>query len=214
MGIVDEHRITSLEELRQINGTPSGLASRKVMQRIDVHARAFIARSPLLCLSSCDAEGHADVTPRGDQAGFVQALDDETIAIPERPGNARMDTMVNILANPNVGVLFFVPGFEDMLRINGKAWITRAPAVLEAATVNGKTPKLAICVRAEEIFFHCAKALKRSRIWDTSRHLDRKSMPSLAQIILEQTSDSGKIADAELAEAEARLEESYRTRLY
>lgn len=209
----DEHRITSVEELRAINGSPGGLAARKVMKRIDGHARAFIARSPLLCLSSADATGRADVTPRGDQPGFVQVLDEETIAIPERPGNQRMDTMVNILSNPDVGVLFFVPGFEDMLRINGKAWITRAPAVLEAASVNGKTPRLAIAVRAEEIFFHCAKALKRSRIWDPATHLDRKTMPSLARIILEQVGD-GCADDAEVAAHEARHEEAYRTRLY
>lgn len=210
----DEYRITSLEELRAINGSPSGLAARKVMRRIDRHARDFIARSPLLCLSSADATGRADVTPRGDQPGFVQVLDDETVAIPERPGNQRMDTMVNILANPNVGVLFFVPGFEDMLRINGKAWVTRVPAVLERAAINGKTPKLAIAVRVEELFFHCAKALKRSRVWDPSTHLDRKGMPSLAQIILEQTSGGETVGEAELAAADARLEESYRTRLY
>ncbi|MGE0213777.1 MAG: pyridoxamine 5'-phosphate oxidase family protein [Parvibaculaceae bacterium] len=214
MATTDEHRIETAETLRELIGTPGDLASRKVMTRIDVHARDFIARSPFLCLSSADASGRADVTPRGDPPGFVRVLDETTIAIPDRPGNNRLDTMSNILANPNVGVLFFVPGFEDMLRINGRAWLSRDPAILSVAAVNGKTPKLAICVRVDELFFHCAKALKRSHLWDPTSRLDRRSMPSLAQIILEQTAGGAKVAENELAKADARLEESYRTRLY
>jgi PPOX class probable FMN-dependent enzyme len=184
------------------------------MTRIDRHARDFIARSPFLCIATSNAKGRADVSPRGDAPGFVQVLDDHHLAIPDRPGNNRLDTMVNIVENPNVGLLFLIPGFEDTLRINGKAEITADPAILARAEVDGKRPKVAIRLRVEEQFFHCAKAFRRSHLWLAQSHVDRKAMPTLARIILDQTEEAARMKEEELAAIDAELEESYKKEMY
>ena len=207
--------VPSQGALRGIMGTPMDLALRKQLGKLDRHCREFIARSPFLCIGTADAGGKADVSPRGDPAGFVQVLDDNTLIIPDRPGNNRLDTMSNIMANPNVGLLFFIPGFEDTLRVNGRATIVSDPAVLERAAVNGKAPKVAIRVAVDEAFLHCAKALKRSRLWDAGSRVDRKEMPSLAKMILEQTAPPEQPPTAqEVAGADAFVEEDYRTGMY
>jgi uncharacterized protein len=207
--------VASQSALRGIMGTPIDLALRKQLGKLDRHCRAFIARSPFLCIGTADADGKADVSPRGDPAGFVQVLDDSTLIIPDRPGNNRLDTMTNIMANPNVGLLFFIPGFEDTLRVSGRATIVSDPAVLERAAVNGKAPKVAIRVTVDEVFLHCAKALKRSRLWDADSRVDRKAMPSLAKMILEQTAPPEKPPTAkEVSATDEEIEENYRTGLY
>jgi hypothetical protein len=210
----DPHRIADAAGLRALFGHAEGLALRKSVPRLDRHARDFIARSPFLCIATSNAQGRADVSPRGDAAGFVQVLDDHHIAIPDRPGNNRLDTMVNIVENPNVGLIFMIPGFEDTLRINGKAEITADPAVLARAEVDGKRPKVAIRVRVEEQFFHCAKAFRRSRLWQPDAVVDRKVMPTLARIILEQTEEASKLKEEEIVACDAAIEENYRTELY
>lgn len=201
--------------LRDLYPQAQGLAVAKTRPALDKHARAFIARSPFLCIGTADASGHADVSPRGDPAGFVQVLDDHTILIPDRPGNNRLDTMENIVANPNVGLLFFIPGLEETLRINGKARIIDDAAKLAPAEVNRKAPKAGIEVRIEEVFLHCAKALKRSRLWDSSQHSDRREFPSIARIILEQTSAPGAgPSEAAVAEGDAHVEDDYKNNMY
>ncbi len=207
--------VPSQGALRDIMGTPMDLALRKQLGKLDRHCRAFIARSPFLCIGTADAGGKADVSPRGDPAGFVQVLDDHTLIIPDRPGNNRLDTMTNIMANPNVGLLFFIPGFEDTLRVNGRATIVNDPEALARAAVNGKAPKVAIRVTVDEAFLHCAKALKRSRLWDADAQLDRKEMPSLAKMILEQTAPPQKPPTAqEVSATDEEIEEDYKTGLY
>lgn len=211
----DLHRIASAADLRLLYGHAEGLAAKKSLPRLDRHARDYIARSPFLCIATAGHGGRADVSPRGDQPGFVQVLDDRTLAIPDRPGNNRLDTLENILVNPSVGLIFMIPGFEDTLRINGKATITADPAVLERAVVDRKRPKAAIRVAVEEAFFHCAKAFRRSRLWQPDALVDRACMPTLARIILEQTA----AADAppredEVAACDADIEHDYRTQLY
>jgi PPOX class probable FMN-dependent enzyme len=177
-------------------------------------ARDFIARSPFLCIATADARGRADVSPRGDKPGFVHVLDDHHLAIPDRPGNNRLDTMVNIVENPNVGLIFMIPGFEDTLRINGRAEITADPAILARAEVDGKRPKTAIRVKVAEQFFHCAKAFRRARLWQPDAMVDRKAMPTLARIILEQTEEAAKLKEDEILACDAAIEENYRTELY
>jgi len=207
--------VPSQSALRGIMGTPMDLAVRKQLGKLDRYCREFIARSPFLCIGTADAAGKADVSPRGDPAGFVQVLDDNTLIIPDRPGNNRLDTMGNIMANPNVGLLFFIPGFEDTLRVNGRATIVNDPAVLQRAAVNGKAPKVAIRVAVDEAFLHCAKALKRSRLWDADSRVDRKAMPSLGKMILDQTAPPQKPPTTkEVAEADAFVEKDYRTGMY
>jgi len=215
----DDHsaacRIDEGEALRGLFGAPMELAVRKSLVALDKHCRDFIARSPFLCIGTSGSSGRADVSPRGDPPGFVHVLDDRTLIIPDRPGNNRLDTMSNILENPNVGLLFFIPGFDETLRVNGKATIVRDEAVLARAEVNGKRPKVAIRVEVEEAFLHCAKALRRSRLWDPSSRVDRRTMPSIGRMILEQTAPAGgKPAESEVRDADEFVEENYRTGLY
>jgi len=209
-----DHRIRSEADLRAIIGPRDPIADQKSIAVIDKYARQFIALSPFLTIATYDAQGNADVSPRGDGPGFVQVLDDRTIAIPDRPGNNRLDTMTNILENPAVGLLLFVPGFEDTLRINGKAVLTRDPALMAAATVNNRPPKVVIRVAVEEVFLHCAKALKRSKLWDPTQHVDRKTMPSLARMILEQVKHNQCADETFLKEADESIEEDYKENLY
>jgi len=190
-------------------------AAVKDIGRIDGHMRKFISLSPICLVATADATGKQDVTPRGDPPGSFMVFDEHTIAIPDRPGNNRLDTMSNIVENPAVGLLFFIPGFDDTLRINGRATIVRDEAVLARAEVGGKRPKVAIRVEVDEAFLHCAKALKRSRLWDPGSKVDRRTMPSLGRMILEQTAPAGaKPAEAAVAEADTLVEENYRTELY
>jgi PPOX class probable FMN-dependent enzyme len=207
--------VPSQGALREIMGTPMELAVRKQLGKLDHYCREFIARSPFLCIGTADRNGKADVSPRGDPPGFVQVLDDNTIVIPDRPGNNRLDTMSNIMENPNVGLLFFIPGFEDTLRVNGRATIVRDPAALTRAAVNGKAPKVAIRVAVDEAFLHCAKAFKRSRLWDPASRVHRTEMPSLAKMILEQTAPLAKPpTDSEVAAGDEFVEQDYRTGMY
>src|SRR5215475_15188311 len=198
--------------LRELFGAPMDLAVRKSLTALDRHCRDFIARSPFLCIGTSSKGGRADVSPRGDPPGFVQVLDDRTLIIPDRPGNNRLDTMSNILENPAVGLLFFIPGFDETLRVNGKASIVHDEAVLAKAEVNGKRPVVAIRVDVEEAFLHCAKALKRSRLWDPASRVDRRVMPTLGRMILEQTAPAGsKPAEAAVADADTLVENDYRS---
>jgi len=210
-----EIRYTTAEQLRAALGSPVDLAVRKALPKLDKYCRAFIERSPFLSLGTANAAGKGDVSPRGDLPGFVLILDDHTLFIPERPGNARYDTLLNILENPQVGLLFFVPGFEDMLRVNGQASVVYNPALLARCEVNGKLPKVGIKVQVEEAYLHCAKALKRSGLWDVATQRDRHELPTLGKMILEQTAAAGEAPTAELiTTVDQYIDENYRTTLY
>jgi uncharacterized protein len=205
--------IDSEDALRNILGRAEGLAIRKSRPGLDKYSRQFIAMSPFLVLSTANAQGKADVSPRGDPPGFVHVIDGTCFLIPDRPGNNRLDTMVNILENPNVACLFFIPGFEDTLRVAGRARITHDAELLRHCTVNGKVPKAGIMVSVEEVFLHCAKALKRSKLWQNDYRRDRSAMPSIARIILEQTCDAG-VDETQAAEADVMVEDNYRNEMY
>ena len=179
--------IMTVSEVREIYPRPEGAAVQKRWRKLDRFMRAFIERSPFLCLGSTNAAGKADVSPRGDPPGFVQILDDETLLIPDRPGNNHLDSIENIIANPNIGLIFFVPGSDETLRVNGRARVVDDPSLLAAAELNGRAPKVGIEVSIGEVFLHCPKALKRSRLWDPSQHADGASFPYLGSLILEQT---------------------------
>ncbi|PZN97434.1 MAG: pyridoxamine 5'-phosphate oxidase [Hyphomicrobiales bacterium] len=195
-------------DLRAHMGAVNPLAERKVLDRLDVFCRDFIALSPFLVLATADGQGRADASPRGDAPGFVQVLDERTLLIPDRRGNNRVDSFGNILAAPGVGLIFMVPGIAETLRVNGRARLTRDHALLEPATVQERTPTLGLIVDIDEAFFHCGKALIRSKLWDSSVQVERGSFPTLGRIMSEQTKA------VSVAEAEANLEEAYRTRLY
>ena len=204
----DPRTIVGLESLRQVYKEPRAAAKLKARDRLDDFCKNFIALSPFFVLASCNDEGHVDASPRGDQPGFVRTPDDHTLLIPDRPGNNRVDTMRNILASPGVGMIFFVPGFNETLRVNGTAAILEDPGLCAEFTVNGKPAVSIMRVLVREVFFHCGKALMRSNLWDPMRYVDRSTFPSLGRILADQT----KAVSVE--ESEAYVARSYRERLY
>ena len=200
--------IENVEHLRESYGAPSERALKKQLNRIDKHCRDFIARSPFLVIASADPSGRCDASPKGDAPGFVQVIDDTTLLIPDRLGNNRIDTLANLLARPGIGLIFFVPGINETLRVNGRACITTDPALLEPLAVDGKVPRSAILVTAEEIYFHCGKALIRSDLWNPDKQVRRSDFPSLGRILADQ------IGGISVEESERYTAESYKTRLY
>ncbi|HEY3610653.1 MAG TPA: pyridoxamine 5'-phosphate oxidase family protein [Pseudonocardiaceae bacterium] len=161
----EQVEITSLDELTELVGQPSAGAAGKVRTRLHELDRAWLAESPFCLLATSDADGRCDVSPKGDPPGFTLVLDDTTIALPDRPGNRRVDGFRNILANPHIGLLYLVPGRGDTLRINGHATLVREAPFFDDLIVRGHRPKLAIVVRIEEVFYHCSKAFLRSDLW-------------------------------------------------
>jgi uncharacterized protein len=200
--------IEDVEQLRESYGAPSERALKKQLSRFDKHCRDFIARSPFLVIASADPSGSCDASPKGDAPGFVQVIDDTTLLIPDRLGNNRIDTLANLLARPGIGLIFFVPGINETLRVNGRACITTDPALLEPLAVNSKVPRSAILVTAEEIYFHCGKALIRSDLWNPDKQVRRSDFPSLGRILADQ------IGGISVEESERYTAESYKIRLY
>ena len=181
------HRLTSEvvatpAALRELIGEPSELVCAKIADRLNHLTRQLIDRSPFLCLATADETGSCDVSPRGDPSGFVRILDDATLLLPERPGNRIADSLRNILRNPHVALLFFVPGVGDTFRVNGRATLTTDAALLAPCAVEGKVPKLGILVDIEAAYTQCSKALLRSRLWDPARFVDRSELPTCGQI--------------------------------
>ena len=202
--------LTSAEELRPPYLAPSALMRAKQLDRLDRHCCNFIAHAPLVVIGSSHPERGHDVSPRGDAPGFVHIFDSHHLAIPDRPGNNRLDTMENLLINPTIGLLFVIPGIEELLRVNGTARLTRSQALLESMSVGGKAPKLAIVVAVTEAFLHCTKALKRSHLWQGDYRLDRTKLPSLGQMISDQTMP----ANLTVKDIEARIEADAQKNLY
>jgi PPOX class probable FMN-dependent enzyme len=200
--------VNDQDSLRALYGEINPLALIKVMPKLDEHSRAFIARSPFLVLATAHADGGVDASPRGDGPGFVAMLDDNTLLLPDRPGNHRVDSFSNILTHPGVGLLFFVPGLPETLRVNGTAQVTTDARLLEPLQVQGKVPEAGLLIAIQEVFFHCGKALIRSKLWDAGTQIKRSDFPSLGRIIAEQTR-AVKPADADVA-----VENGYRNNLY
>ena len=200
--------IEDVQQLRESYGAPGERALKKQLSRIDKHCRDFIARSPFLVIASADPSGRCDASPKGDAPGFVQVIDDTTLLIPDRLGNNRIDTLANLVMRPGIGLIFFVPGINETLRVNGRACITTDPALLEPLAVNSKVPRSAILVTAEEIYFHCGKALIRSDLWNPDKQVRRSDFPSLGRILADQ------IGGISVEESERYTAESYKTRLY
>lgn len=201
--------ITETTTLRDRVGEPKPEIANKEMHEVDAYFRQFLSLCPFLCISSADADGNQDVSPRGDPPGFVRALDARTLLIPDRKGNRRVDTMRNIIENPRVGLILFVPGVEEVVRINGRATITDDPALLAPSAVNGVLPALGIVVAIDDIFFHCAKAILRSKLWEPETPIARSEFPSFGQIVRDQRNPAGDVA-----EIDRRLQQEYRDTLY
>ena len=180
----DTRFITDEASLRALHHQPMLRATDKVLRGLDKYCRRIISLSPF-CIVATQGPNGADVSPRGDPAGFVRVLDDRTLLVPDRVGNNRLDSMTNLLVNPRIGMLFLVPSMNETLRINGTARITDDARLLAASAVRDRAPKVGLIVAVEEAFLHCAKALTRAALWDASRHVDRSILPSYAQMLLE-----------------------------
>ncbi|HWU18198.1 MAG TPA: pyridoxamine 5'-phosphate oxidase family protein [Devosia sp.] len=200
------------QALRSLFPATHALAIQKFQDTLGEHAQDFIRRSPFICIGTQSRDGKADVSPRGDPPGFVKILDERRLAIPDRPGNNRLDSLSNITTNPNIGILFVIPGFDDTLRVNGQATITTDPELLSGMQVNDRLPRLAIVVNVAEVFMHCAKAFRRSHLWDPTHFQNRSEMPSLIKIILDET--TGAPDETAMRKIDADLEADYKTSMY
>lgn len=199
----DPYRISSVEEVTEILGAPNEITPLKVLSALDDMTRDFIARSPFLVLSTADAHGNQDISPKGDPAGFVCVEDDRTLAIPDRTGNKLAFGHRNVLQNPHVAVLFFIPGTPETLRVNGRAELTRDPALLARLEARGKPPLLAIRVAIDEVFYHCPRAFMRAELWKPETWPERQRI-SMGKVFARRL---GK--DTEFASGiDARLEKS------
>jgi PPOX class probable FMN-dependent enzyme len=196
------------EAVRSHYGEVRALAAAKCIDRLDAWARRFIGLSPFCVIASADARGWCDATPRGDAPGFVRVLDEATLVLPDRRGNNRVDTLLNIASNPRLGLVFMVPGVRETLRVNGRARISTEPGLLGTMTAQDRTPSSALVVTVEEVFFHCGKALIRNDLWNPARHVPPGTIPPIGRMIAEQL---GGI-DPDAAEADTLV--GYRDRLY
>lgn len=202
--------ITEEAELRGIFGWPSERALNKEIDRLDKHCRAIVEKSPFLLLGTSDPTGRCDVSPKGDYPGFVRVLDDRTVAIPDLPGNNRLDTLMNILNNPQVGLIFMIPGMNETLRINGTVRLVRDAALLESMAYQGKLPKLAIVVDVQEVFTHCPKAFIRSKLWSEESRIDRSELPSYAEILRDHTG----LVECDVEELQREIDQRVATTLH
>ena len=179
---IEQHQITTLEQLKAIYGEPVGNSLVKELDHVSDHYRAFIEASPFVVVATAGPEG-LDCTPRGDPPGFVRVEGRHTLMLPDRRGNNRVDSLRNLLTDPRISLLFLIPGVGETLRVNGRAVISTDPDLCRSFAMADKLPRSVIVVTAERVYFQCPKALVRSRLWDPSRHVDRRSLPSTGQIL-------------------------------
>jgi PPOX class probable FMN-dependent enzyme len=205
---MNARELTDRESVRAHYGTPSEMSLAKELTRLDQHCSAFIALSPFIVLASADAQGRCDATPRGDAPGFVTVLDERTLAIPDRTGNKRVDTMLNVMENPRLGVLFLVPGVNECLRVNGRVRISLDPELLAGMAVKGKPPNAVTLLDVEEVYFQCGKAIIRSDLWNPEKKVPRGTFPSLGRVLADQL----KTGEAE--RLDQAIDERYRNALY
>jgi len=180
MRITEIVEVGSAAELHELVGTPMERAVRKVRASLHPHHRSWIEASPYFVIATSDASGRCDASPKGDPPGSVRVLDDRSLAIPDRPGNRRVDSFLNVLSNPHVALIFLVPGRLDTLRVNGRARLVREAPFFDDLVVSGHRPSLALLVEIEEVYFHCPKASMRSALWRPETWPDPASLPSTA----------------------------------
>ena len=189
----NEHLVTTMEQLEALYGNPSGAAVVKEIDHISSGYRKLIEAAPFVAIATGGPEGF-DCSPKGDAPGFVRILDDKTLAIPDRPGNNRIDGYRNIMRDPRIALLFLIPGIGETLRVNGRASISIDPELMQSFAVNGKLPRSVLVVHIDSIFFHCSKAIVRSKLWDEATKIERGSLPSTGSIIAEVS--QGKLGGA------------------
>ena len=205
-----DETITTVEGLREVYRPPSRPAVAKEIDHLDHNCRAFIAHSPFMVLSTADADGRCDASPKGGPPGFVRVLDEHRVGIPDLRGNNRLDSMQNIVANAGVALLFCIPGLDETLRVNGRAAITTEAEVLDACRVGDVRPRVVLEVTVDQAYIHCGKALRRAGLWDEKAWPDLSDMPSIACVLR----DHYGLPEMDLAATERRLEESYATTMW
>lgn len=188
----------------------SPTAAQKDIGRIDPHLAKFIALAPICFVATADAEGRQDVTPRGDPPGSFKVLDPHTVAVADRPGNNRLDTLRNLLVNPEIALIFLLPGTNETARLAGTARLSTDPELLASMAVQGKAPKCAIVVTVRQAYFHCAKALLRSRLWTGDYVQPKGTFPSISRMVGDQIG----LSEEEKAKREKLLEINYRDGLW
>jgi PPOX class probable FMN-dependent enzyme len=201
--------LASQADLRTIYKPPTPGVVAKNIGHLDGHARRFVELSPFLCIGTMGRDGLGDVTPRGGEPGFVHVLDATHIALPDRPGNNRLDTLSNVVERPGVGLLFFIPGFEDTLRLSGLARITTEPALLQRFVAGGKLPLSVLVIEIKEVYLHCTKAIRRAGLWRPEAQVDRGALATAGQIFRDHMA-----LEAEAAVIDAELEKNAREELY
>jgi uncharacterized protein len=199
--------ITTEAALRALHRAPHERALRKQLDHLDGHCRRFIALSPFVVMATADREGRVDATPRGGDPGFVEVADDRTLHLPDRPGNNRLDSLTNLTQRPEVGLLFMIPGVDETLRVNGVAELRSDPELADRFRAGSRPPAVVVRVSVREAYLHCAKALMRSRLWDPDARIDRSELPTMGQMMRDQTGVG-------TAETQADMLERYRTELY
>jgi uncharacterized protein len=194
--------LTTEADLRTVYKQPGGGAVGKDIAQIDAHFAHFISLSPFLCMGTMGENGLCDVSPRGGEPGFVHVMDARTLAMPDRPGNNRLDSLGNITRNPGVGLLFFVPGFEDTLRVNGVARVTTDAELMGRFASDGKPPRSVMLIDVKEAYLHCVKAIKRAGLWTQETNVDRATFPTAGQVYRDQLKLEipGEAIDASLAQ--------------
>ncbi|MGE4220183.1 MAG: pyridoxamine 5'-phosphate oxidase family protein [Alphaproteobacteria bacterium] len=206
----NDTEIADAEALRAHYGAPSAISQGKQIDHIDRHIAEFIGLSPFLVMATSGPGGvGADASPRGDFPGFVKVLDPKTLAIPDRPGNNRLDSIANLVANPDVGLIFFIPGVNETIRVNGRARLTTDPDLLATMEAHGKPPRAAILIEVVEAYTHCAKALIRSKLWEDDYRIERSRLPTPGEWLRDHAK-TGMTA----AEYDAGVLESRKTRMW
>ena len=204
--------VTSMERLRMVLPSPNQTTTAKIQRGLDHHCRTFISLSTFVTLATCNADGACDSSPRGGPPGFIVALDERHLLIPESPGNRMADTLGNIIERPRIGMMMVIPGIGETLRINGDAWVIEDANLLARASIMGKAPVLGIGVQVREAFIHCAKAFMRGALWNKAAWPDHSPLAPVARIIRDH--GSGRIGDGSVGAVEAAIEESYTQRLW
>jgi PPOX class probable FMN-dependent enzyme len=182
----DPHAVTTREHLLSLYGEVPVRAAGKVHPALDDHDRAFVAASPFLVLATSGRGGLLDVSPRGDRPGFVSTLDDGRLVLPDRPGNNRVDSLLNVVEDPRASMIFLVPGVTHTLRVNGSAAVTLDPDVLALGEVNGRLPRAALVLTPVTVLYQCGRALLRSGLWDSGRAAEPPALPSLDVVLADQ----------------------------
>jgi len=197
-------------EIRSVIPDQYSSQQGKIIDHIDEHIRIWIERSPFLTLATYNANGQVDISPKGDPAGFVKVLDAKTLAIPDRPGNHRFDSFLNILETGRIAVMFMVPNRREVVRVSGEAQIVRDAPLRKTMAIKGRVPDFAVLLRVEEAFYHCGKAVLRSHLWEPDKALPTEGLPTYAEAVF----DEGKITDRSLVELEEAFQNNEKHRLY